>query len=212
MNIFNNKQASLFYTDNDRKELLSIIEDCFGKNSCILHEILSDNNQIDIAVIPPTNELNFYKLFTIGMGSKEMNIPSEFKKKHLERAEVCMFISPECAVHIKHIEQHWTVNFLKTITNMPFEQNTWIGHGHSVQFADFNAYGGFNGALLISLQSEEKAIVTDSQKRVNFYLTIPLYTEEINYKNDRGCNAILDLFDNNAITPVVDFNRKNCCI
>lgn len=202
MSMFKNEN----YTDDDREELLTIIENSFGEHSTILHEIVFDYLHIDVVVIPPTQELNFYKLFTIGMGSKKMNTSPQ-----LERAELAVFISPKYDFSINDIKKHWIVNFLKTVARFPFNQNTWLGEGHTVDLSKVGNFGNFSGALLLSLQSEEEAIVLDSNKSINFYLTVPIFYEEMKYKNMKSYDELLDLFDSNGITPVVNFNRINCC-
>lgn len=202
MSMFKNEN----YTDDDREELLTIIENSFGEHSTILHEIVFDYLHIDVVVIPPTKELNFYKLFTIGMGSKKMNTSPQ-----LERAELAVFISPKYDFSINDIKKHWIVNFLKTVARFPFNQNTWLGEGHTVDLSKVGNFGNFSGALLLSLQSEEEAIVLDSNKSINFYLTVPIFYEEMKYKNMKSYDELLDLFDSNGITPVVNFNRINCC-
>ncbi len=212
MRFFGKKASNTAYTEDDRNETLEILENNFGKCIQLLHEVVSDDIHIDIAVIGPTKELDFYKVFTIGMASKEMNVPSEFKHQKLERAELAMFISKDMDINIADIKNHWVINCLKTVAHMPFQQNTWVGEAHSIDLSNSDNYGGFSGVLLLSLQSGKDAIVLDSNKRLNFYLTVPIFKEEMNYENQNGFNDLLDLFDNNGIEPIVDFNRINCCL
>lgn len=208
---FRSKENSS-YTEIDRKEIILDIEDRFGECMTILHEIVSDDLHIDIAVVPPTDDMDFYKLFTVGMGSKEMNIPKELKRQKLQRAELAMFISKDWIINTDNVKYHWSIQLLKTIAHMPFIQNTWIGEEHTIDLLNAEKFGGFSGALLLSLQSGRDAIILNSGKHLNFYLTIPLFKEEMLYKNQNGYDELLDLFDNNGITPINDFKRKNCCI
>lgn len=212
MRFFNKKSSKTAYTNDDRNETLEILENNFGKCVQILHEVVSEDIHIDIAIIGPNEELDFYKIFTIGMASKEMNIPSDLKSQMLERAELAMFISKDMDINIADIKNHWVINCLKTLAHLPFKQNTWLGETHLIELSDSYNYGGFSGALLLSLQSGKDAIVLDSKKRINFYLTVPIFKEEMIYKNQNGYNELLDLFDNNGIEPIVDFNRINCCL
>ena len=212
MKVFQKNFLNSVYTENDKKEIILDIENHFGSCLTILHEIVSDEIHIDIAVIPPTEEMDFYKLFTIGMGSKKMNTPKSFKQQKLERAELAMFISNDWNINPNDVKYHWTINLLKTVARMPFNQNTWIGEGHSIDLVNAENHGGFAGALLLSLQSGDNAIVLNSGKHLNFYLTVPIFKDEMLYKNHNGCDKLLDLFDNNGLTPIIDFNRKHCCL
>lgn len=212
MNVFYKRSSNSFYTENDKNEIILDIESQFGSCMTILHEIVSDDIHIDIAVIPPTKEMDFYKLFTIGMGSREMNTPKKLKQQKLQRAELAMFISNDWNINTDDVKYHWTIDLLKTIARMPFNQNTWVGEGHSIDLVNAENYGGFSGTLLLSLQSGDNAIVLNSGKHLNFYLAVPIFKNEMLYKNQSGCDKLLDLFDNNGITPIIDFNRKNCCM
>ena len=54
MNVFYKRSSNSFYTENDKNEIILDIESQFGSCMTILHEIVSDDIHIDIAVIPPT--------------------------------------------------------------------------------------------------------------------------------------------------------------
>ena len=114
MNVFYKRSSNSFYTENDKNEIILDIESQFGSCMTILHEIVSDDIHIDIAVIPPTKEMDFYKLFTIGMGSREMNTPKKLKQQKLQRAELAMFISNDWNINTDDVKYHWTIDLLKT--------------------------------------------------------------------------------------------------
>ena len=48
-----------------------------------------------------------------------------------------------------------------------------------------------------------------TKEKINFYQLFPLYKEELDYKMAHDANALLDLFSDDDIVPIVNINRKN---
>ena len=53
-----------------------------------MHELASPDIHVDIYVIPPRAEHEYYTLVTCGMGAHKMEVPDELKNEQLERAEL----------------------------------------------------------------------------------------------------------------------------
>lgn len=47
----------------------------FGSSENVFHEIVSPDIHVDIYIIPPSPERNYYILMTHGMGTHAMNVP-----------------------------------------------------------------------------------------------------------------------------------------
>ena len=45
---------------------------------------------MDICIVPPTEERDYYTLVTMGMGAHRMNVPEELAEYKLERAELAI--------------------------------------------------------------------------------------------------------------------------
>lgn len=202
--LFNRSQATV-YTEKESAQIETALEESFGAIQKIYHEIVSDDVHLDIATVAETADMPFQKLFTIGMGAKKMHVPAGISKKDFERAELALFLT-------EPTNEDWPFTMLKTVARMPFEQNTWVGHGHTVDLGNDLIEGyGFRGVLLLSLHGNECELKITGGKKINYYLIIPLYPEELQYAQLHGTNALMDRFDENGITPVFDVNRKNCC-
>lgn len=51
------------------------------------HEIVSPDIHIDVAIIEPTPERNYYTLVTMGMGAHRMSVPLSLEGENFDRAE-----------------------------------------------------------------------------------------------------------------------------
>ena len=100
MSIFNlfkkrNVNGPMFlYSEKELRQYEDYIVEQFGEFNEVMHEIVSPDIHVDIIVVPPTEDNNYYKLITMGMGAYKMNVPDELKKYELERAELVLYLPP----------------------------------------------------------------------------------------------------------------------
>ena len=121
-----------FYSEEEMKEYQNYVRKELGEFDGIIHEIVSDDIHIDIIVIPPTKENNYYKLVTMGMGAYKMNVPKELKKYRLERAELVLYLPSNWDINSKLDEDYWPIKQLKTLARLPINSNSWLCVGHTV--------------------------------------------------------------------------------
>ena len=76
------------YDDADWDTVQEHIAKYFGDYDNVMHEIASEGIHLDVCVIPPREEHNYYTLVTLGMGAHKMNVPEELADQKLERAEL----------------------------------------------------------------------------------------------------------------------------
>ncbi|MCD8092535.1 MAG: suppressor of fused domain protein [Bacteroides sp.] len=201
------------YEEEELDALETHVEKFFGHSDNIFHEIASPDIHVDIYIIEPTPEKNYYTLITTGMGARRMNVPEELSEYKLERAEVMVCLPADWDIYGQGEENYWPLRWLKILARLPIEQDTWLGWGHTVPnggpFADNTK---LSCVLLINPEDvEEGASVCQlpNGEEVNFYQMIPLYEEEMNFKLEHGAEVLLDRMD--EVGVVVDINRKNVC-
>lgn len=185
----------------------------FGTSQSIFHELVSPDIHVDIRIIEPTPERNYYTLVTVGMGGHRMNVPPELAEYKLERAEVMISLPPDWQLSSDDERWYWPLRWLKILSRLPLNQDTWLGWGHTVPAGEPLGPGvGFTGVMLVSpCNAEEGAAVCrlPDGDEVNIYQVIPLYEEEINYKLENGAEALLEQM--NGVSFVVDVHRQNVC-
>ena len=204
------------YTEEQLEQYEEFITEQFGEFTEVFHEIVSENIHLDIIVIPPTEECNYYKLITMGMGAYPMNIPRELRKYELERAELVLYLPPTWNIKSKKEEDFWPIRAMKILGRLPIEHNTWLGFGHTVSSdADDTPYA-LNTELCsmmlltaLSSQFEELDLKIEGLGRINFYQMFPLYKEELALKQEQDAESLLDLFDDDDIMPIINIKRRN---
>lgn len=210
-----------FYTEKEMELIEKYIEDTYGPFNSVLHEIASPDIHVDICVIEPTPERNYYTLVTMGMGAHRMNVPQELADMHLERAELAVSLPPDWKLDSGEERWYWPVRWLKLLARLPIEEDSWLGWGHTISNPGqlpFAENTGFSGLILLTPPAEagQRTVcrLPDGDE-VNFYDMVPLYREELDYKISASAEELLDLFvrDSEEICLMpLDLGRKNVCL
>lgn len=206
------------YTEQEINEYECYIQENFGEYKEVLHEIVSPDIHLDIILVPPTDEDPYYKLITMGMGAYAMNIPDELKGNDLEYAELVLYLPKSWNIKSSDEKDYWPIRYQKILGRLPLELNTWLGFGHTIHgnedMAPFAENTELNSFVLLNacnLMYEALDLKLSSGKKINFYQMFPLYQEELDYKLENGLDALLDLFEEDDLLPVLNIKRKNYC-
>ena len=202
------------YTEEEMEAIEGHIQKYFGTFENVFHELVSPDIHVDICMVPPSEERNYYTLVTMGMGAYPMNVPEELAEYKLERAELAIALpgnwklKPEA---LKHEQWYWPIRLLKTLARLPIASNTWLGFGHTMDNEeDFAKHTKLCAAILTGPQDTEdgsEVCILPGGQEVNFYQVIPLYRDELEYKLAHDAETLLDKMD--GISFVVDPNRQH---
>lgn len=216
-NIFKKKDINdNLYTNKEIEEYKKYITSQLGEIECVYTEIVSDEIQIDILVIPPTKENNYYKLVTIGMGAHKMNVPERLKKYQFERAELVLYLPPDWDIKSKEEKYYWPIRQLKTLARLPFQSKSWLGLGHTVSNDAKNSPYADNtklcSMLLLFAFNNSYNMIREydfrKNEKINFYQLFPIYEDELNHIFNTNWNEFIDLAGDSIVMPI-DINRDS---
>ena len=108
------------------------IKNTFGEFENVFHELVSPDIHVDICVVPPSEERDYYTLVTMGMGAHRMNVPEELAEYKLERAELAIALPPDWKLDeesLKDERWYWPIGLLKVLARLPISGDTWLGFG-----------------------------------------------------------------------------------
>lgn len=112
---------------------------------------------------------------------------------------------------------YWPIRLLKVVARLPHEYDTWIAEWHSIPNSDppqpYASNTPFVGALvapMIRCGAEARVITTDAGKQISLLAIVPLHPAEVELKVTRGTDALLDAFDNVAVSELFDPARPSC--
>ena len=202
------------YTEEEMEIVEGHIQQYFGNFETVFHELSSPDIHVDICVVPPSEEHDYYTLVTMGMGAHRMNVPEELAEYKLERAELAIALPKDWKLKyedMKNERWYWPIRLLKDLARLPIASDTWLGFGHTLdQQEDFAENTKLCAAILTGPQGTEdgsEVCILPSGEEVNFYQVIPLYRDELEYKLAHDADALLDKM--NGISFVVEPDRQD---
>lgn len=186
------------YTEQEVEAIEAHIGAQFGEFDNVFHEIVSPDIHVDICVINPTEERNYYTLVTMGMGAHRMNVPAELSEFKLERAELLIALPPDWELENSDEKWYWPLRWLKVLARLPGEHNTWLGYGHTVPSGEpFAENTNLCGMLLTMpyLFGQQASVCNlPGGEEVNFYQVLPVHEDEMNFKIENNAEALEALF------------------
>lgn len=202
------------YTEEEMEAVEGHIQQYFGKFENVFHELSSPDIHVDICVVPPSEERDYYTLVTMGMGAHRMNVPEELAEYKLERAELAIALPADWKLDRESMQDerwYWPIRLLKVLARLPIASDTWLGFGHTMDNEeDFAKDTKLCAAILTGPQDTEdgsEVCILPSGEEVNFYQVIPLYRDELDYKMEHDADALLDKM--NGISFVVTPTRQD---
>ena len=192
-----------------------------GRDSRVLHEIVSDLVHIDVHVMWPTQEQDFFVVYTTGMSDLPMtpdsSIPAK-DRKDLELAELFLFLPGSWPLSKDAPPPEvgwWPIQTLKFMARFPHQYHTWLGWGHTMpngpDYAPLDSSVGFGGVVFAGGEGRLGRLDTQDGRRLSLLHLIPAYKEEIEYKLKYGMNALMDRFQEEKVSVVLDPHRPNLC-
>ncbi len=204
------------YEQEDWDAVEAHLERYFGPCDNVFHEIMSPDIHVDIYIMKPTPERNYYVLSTFGMGAHRMNVPEELADRKLERAEIIVTLPPDWKVTESGEEWYWPIRWLKILARLPINEDGWLGWGHTIANPDDAPFADNTrlcGLVLTEPQGfDEDAVCCPlpGGDEVNFYQMIPLTFEEMQFKLAHDAQTLLERFTPEQLA-VVDIRRDSVC-
>lgn len=223
------KKDTICYSPDEYATVLMHIEQNFGEivqiysGSLVKPEKLDKPFiELDLCLIAPTPERNYYSFVTVGFGAFKMPVPDEYKKQKLSRAEFCFALPPETNFDEIGMENIWPMRMMNLLIYYSIKENLWLGWGNTFFDGDqpFSENTKLGSILLVSPGNEagQTCVLPDGDD-VNFYCLLPLYKEEVEYVRFCGPDHLIDRFVSNDEVlkdfkdiPIINDNRPNVCL
>jgi hypothetical protein len=190
-----------------------------GEIETVFHEIISDIVHVDVHVVPPTPERNWYTFVTSGMSERPMTVPPESELD--EYAELVLCLPPtwpvsEEAFQVNDEQHYWPIRWLKQLARLPHEYETFFCGGHTIPNGDppepFHATTKMCCWLILSpvwFDDEFANLKLDDGRNISFLSIIPIYEEEMQMKLNKGTDTLADKLGGLPLEELMNPSRKN---
>lgn len=189
------------------------MERYFGSADFVHREPAGPWGQVDVNLIPPSDEHPWFTLVTQGMGARAFRD----EEGEEQRCELLMTLPPDWADSTEdwqRPDRFWPLHLLRLLARFPFATGEPIDWGHSFDLReelDEESGTDFCAAMLLSpglFEEEAAACTLPDGARVSYWQVIPLYREEIQYKRAHGTEELLELFTDDMLSTA-DPRRLN---
>lgn len=193
------------------------IEQFIGPVATVYHELMSDLVHIDVHIVEPTEERDYYTLVTSGMSDRAMNAPEGYEELSYSELMICLPSDwPMGDENWKKNENYWPIWLLKFLARFPHEYQTWLWSMHTIPNGDpadpYVDGTGLCGAMLlppITVDQEFWELPIDDEKTIHFFGIVPLHQDEMDLKLKEGAEALFDGFDEHGISELLDPGRPS---
>jgi hypothetical protein len=213
-----NKPFEMTAGDPGHIELLSKhIAQHLGEPGIVFHELVSHLVHVDVHMIPPRTDRNFYTLVTTGMSARSMKAPEGHEDFSYGELVICLPPSWKLTQEdFKDERNYWPVRLLKTLARMPHEYDTWLSYMHTIGNGEgaepYAPNTKFCGAMLLPCLLAPEAFRQchpSPEIAITFYAVFPLYAEEMDLKLKKGADVLLNRLEAIEANELVNLNRKN---
>ncbi len=191
-------------------EVVAYFSEEFGEVRPVsLTEIVPSGLPIAIHVIPPTEARESTTLFTTGMSSQPMTVPTGGEDYRL--AELFIELPGQWPLTHEALADprwRWPIHWLRSIARYPHEQQTWLG-GLATILSNGDPPEPLAPELPFTaiLAVTQHDFVNRAGDKLQLYRLMPIYTEERELEAAQGVAALFQAFDRAGTPFVVDLNR-----
>lgn len=222
----NEKQRPV-HTTPYSQEIQKHMNKCFpGRTERVFFDKLNDYLQVDIHILEAPTKQDFHVLYTVGMSALPMKLPDEFYPDYqmLERAELIALLPAEWQLpepgegETYNNTFWWPVDLLQYLARFPHEYKSWLGWGHTVPNSDkYVSYDEAStklcGVMISALNEAISMFHAKDGTLINLYALLPLYKEEIDFKQQEGGKALLQkMVGINGFGMIIFPDRPNVCL
>ena len=178
------------YSETEMGAIQRHIERNIGKIAEVYHQRFSEKLHVDICVVEPDKEKDWYTLVTMGMGAYRMNLPEPLLDYRRPRAELVLRLPKDWKIRSFRGKYRWPLNLLAELAKYPLVENTFLSTGHTVDMQRKLFWGlEFTGAVLVP--AKLSGCLLPQMEMVDFYEVWPLYPEELELKRLFGLDPLM---------------------
>lgn len=184
----------------------------FGAEAVTTFKKIDDNLELILIQLDTVSATTI--LMTNGLSNYEMPVHEKYAGR--EHTELFFCLPSYWDVHEENNpNRNWPASWLVKLANHIKEKNGWFGPGHTIQcdkdFAPISETLKQNHFMLIDpiLFKNEMAPLEVSGKKIHFLAGLPIYSDEMDYKQAKGTQKLLNKLERFKVTEKLDDWREN---
>jgi len=188
-----------------------------GEQGSVFHELVSDLVHLDVHFVPPAGARSWSTVVTCGMAERAMTVPDGLED--YRHAELVLALPADWPLDEEAFADervYWPVRLVKDLARLPHEFETFLYYGHTVPNGDppepYASDTELCGAIISvpELTSEPFDVLEVGDGRiVRFYAVVPLHRNEMQFKLEKGAEALWERLAEAGVTELLDTARES---
>lgn len=151
----------------------------------------------------------------ISSGLSDFKMPAHEKHIGKEHAELYFYLPSYWDLEdIENLKFSWVFYWIERLKNYVIKNNAWFGHGHTMpcgkemkSLSESMLQNHFILSDPVDLKVELSPII-EEEKTIHFLAIIPIFPDEMDYKQGKGTFKLMEKLRQYAITEKLDDYRK----
>jgi len=184
----------------------------FGNHRVI--EIPVNEGEMPLLALNIDSRSEVTAIVTNGLSEYKMNVPESLKGLEYNEIFFCLPSYWEWQ-QLENPNMNWIFPWIQRLTKYVVEKKTWFGHGHTMPCGkDMESLSSTmlqNHFILSSPMLLEKELIPIqlSDKSVQFLAIIPIFGEEMDYKQGKGTLKLLKKLQSRGVNELLDDYRSS---
>jgi len=196
------------------------IDRCLADNWTVFHERESDLVHVDVHVVPPGGDRDWFTLVTSGMAERPMTVPEGLEDHAYAELVLALpsdwpLLGHESLESLDDADTFWPLWLLKDLARFPHVYDTYLGYGHTVgngnppqAYAGTEFFGSLVAGACLTPEEFDELALPDG-RTIRFYAVYPMHQNEIDFKLEHGTDPLVDRLVEAGVTELVDVSRAS---
>lgn len=182
----------------------------FGEHR--VSELPTKEGEVPLLILDLELKSPVHVIVTNGLSDYNMPVPEKWKGREFNELYFCLPSYWEWE-DTDNPQMNWVFYWIQRLAKFVVQEETWFGHGHTMpcgkEMNPLSSTMKQNNFMLADpmLLEQEMASVMVDGKDIHFLSIIPLYKNEIDYKQSKGTFKFMQKLVNNGITEKLDDYR-----
>lgn len=179
----------------------------FGEHR--VSELPTKEGEVPLLILDLELKSPVHVIVTNGLSDYNMPVPEKWKGREFNELYFCLPSYWEWE-DTDNPQMNWVFYWIQRLAKFVVQEKTWFGHGHTMpcgkEMNPLSSTMKQNNFMLADpmLLEREMAPVMVDGKEIHFLSIIPLYKNEIDYKQSKGTFKFMQKLVNNGITEKLD--------
>ena len=179
----------------------------FGEHR--VSELPTKEGEVPLLILDLELKSPVHVIVTNGLSDYKMPVSEKWEGREFNELYFCLPSYWEWE-ETDNPQMNWVFYWIQRLAKFVVKEETWFGHGHTMpcgkEMNPLSSTMKQNNFMLADplLLEQEMASVNVDGKEIHFLSIIPLYKNEIDYKQSKGTFKFIQKLVNNGITEKLD--------